>query len=98
MSARIAAHGAAIAVVLFVAAHVTPAAAQGTQAQRDACMGDAFRLCATSIPDVTRIEACLKANRRSLSPDCSREVFSDDSPTSRREAPAVQPVARDATY
>ena len=98
MPARIAAHGAAIAVFLFIAAQVTPAAAQGTQAQRDACMGDAFRLCATSIPDPTRVEACLKANRRSLSPDCTREVFSDAAPVSRRDAPAVPPVVRDVTY
>jgi hypothetical protein len=83
---------------MFIAANAVPAAAQGTQAQREACMDDAFRLCAASIPDPVRIEACLKQNRRSLSIACTREVFGDDAPLSRRETPAVEPVARGVTY
>ena len=43
------------------------AQSQGTSQQRNACMGDAFRFCMTSIPNHKRIEACLRANRRSLS-------------------------------
>ncbi len=61
----------------MLVASAPPAAAQGTQAQQDNCMSDAFRLCADLIPDPIRIEACLKAKRRSLSPGCRREVFGD---------------------
>ena len=48
---------------------------QGTAEQRQACMGDAFRLCFWEIPNHRRIEICLKAKRRELSSACHREVF-----------------------
>ena len=44
--------------------------AQGTPEQREACSGDAQRLCSHTIPDVERTKACLIANRRALSPAC----------------------------
>jgi hypothetical protein len=52
---------------LFLA---VPAVAQGTSEQRTACMSDAMRLCASSIPDVDRIAACLSRQRPSLSAAC----------------------------
>jgi hypothetical protein len=45
-----------------------------TAEQREACTGDAFRLCSSAIPDVARITACMAANKASLSPRC-RVVF-----------------------
>jgi hypothetical protein len=51
-----------------------PAMAQGTQAQRDACTGDAMRLCGQFIPDAGRTGACLNAKKAQLSPAC-RAVF-----------------------
>ena len=75
MPVGIAAYCLSAALGLLVIANATPATAQGTVDQRLACMSDAFRLCAEFIPDSIRIEACLKANRRSLSRDCQREVF-----------------------
>ena len=83
--------GAALGIVLV--ANATPAAAQGTQAQQDNCMSDAFRLCAELIPDPIRIEACLKAKRRSLSPSCRREVFGDV-PGGPRQVKSVIPDGR----
>lgn len=56
-------------------AWTAPAAAQGTQAQRDACTGDAMTLCGEFIPDPGRTGACLNSKRAQLSPAC-REVFS----------------------
>jgi hypothetical protein len=56
----------------------TPAAAQGTPEQRQACQPDAMRLCSEFVPDVDRITACMIKNRIRLSPPC-RAVFS--SPT-----------------
>jgi len=48
--------------------------AQGTPEQRAACTGDAFRLCAAEIPDISRITACMKSNFSRLSPAC-KAVF-----------------------
>lgn len=53
----------------------TTALAQGTPEQRQACSGDAQRLCGHTIPDERRTGACLASNRRNLSPAC-RAVFS----------------------
>jgi hypothetical protein len=43
---------------------------RGTQDQQQACTPDVMRLCADSIPDVSRIVACLRRNRSSLSAPC----------------------------
>ena len=51
----------------------SPAAAY-TEQQRAACEGDAMRICGAHVPDVDRITACMKANRRHLSAGC-RAVF-----------------------
>jgi hypothetical protein len=48
----------------------TPAGAQGTPEQREACTPDAMRLCSDFIPDVERITACMAKNRLRLSPAC----------------------------
>jgi hypothetical protein len=58
-----------------------PALAQGggssgaSEAEKQACEPDVYRLCNDYVPDVDRIVACLNANRRSLSPAC-RAVMS----------------------
>lgn len=53
-----------------------------TSEQREACTGDAFRLCSSAIPDVDRISACMQANKASLSPRC-RAVFNAGAPATR---------------
>jgi hypothetical protein len=59
--------GAAFLVLL----QATPASAeQGTQAQRDACTPDAFRLCMNAMPDPHQVEMCLRASGRRLSQPC----------------------------
>jgi hypothetical protein len=47
---------------------------RGTSEQRAACAPDAFRLCASYIPDATNVEACLKQRKSDLSDAC-RAVF-----------------------
>jgi hypothetical protein len=42
--------------------------------QRRLCSGDVFRLCASEIPSVDRITACMRKQRASLSEGC-RSVF-----------------------
>jgi hypothetical protein len=60
----------ALALILFGA----PADAQPTQAQRDACQQDAYRLCQDAIPDEQRTRQCLVRNMRRLNATC-RSAF-----------------------
>jgi hypothetical protein len=50
--------------------HAGSAAAQGSDAERQACTPDAMRLCGDAIPDVARVTACMKAKSSQLSPEC----------------------------
>ena len=65
-----------ILVLLVAGASVARAAPlqtanyQGSDAQRQACTPDVFRLCGQFIPDVPNIVACLKAKKPNLSPGC----------------------------
>jgi hypothetical protein len=61
-------------VALALTLSATAVYAEGTEAQRQACTGDVFRLCSSDIPNVDRIVACLKANKPKLSPACG-QVF-----------------------
>jgi hypothetical protein len=61
----------ALALAFFAA---TPAEAQPTPAQRQACEQDAFRLCNDAIPDEQRVRQCLVRNMRRLNPAC-RSAF-----------------------
>jgi hypothetical protein len=45
-----------------------------TEAQKEACTPDAFRLCSAEIPDANRVAVCMDANVANLSPAC-RAVF-----------------------
>ena len=47
----------------------TSSFAFSAEAQR-MCTGDAFRLCASDIPDIPRITACMIKNRANLSAGC----------------------------
>jgi hypothetical protein len=48
-----------------------PTAAEAYTAEgRQACTGDAFRLCSAEIPDVDRVRACLHRNKAQLSAGC----------------------------
>lgn len=58
-----------LATVAFALLAV-PALAEGTAAQRTACMGDAFRLCGSEIPSATRVKACLIRERAKASEAC----------------------------
>lgn len=50
------------------------AAPVATAEQRAACTPDAFRLCASEIPNIPAITACMKKNFSNLSPAC-KAVF-----------------------
>lgn len=63
-----------LGLALTAVSPATPAAAQGTPAQRAACEQDAYRLCMEFVPDEPRIANCLSRKRMSLSPAC-RAMF-----------------------
>lgn len=57
-----------------------------TEAQKQACTPDAFRLCGSAIPDIARVTACMKANERNLSTPCKavfRMARNEYAPTTR---------------
>lgn len=62
-----------IATAFAFAALATSANAY-TAEQQQLCTGDAMRLCASEIPDVDRITACMVQKRAQLSDGC-RAVF-----------------------
>ena len=41
-----------------------------TSEQREFCMGDAFRLCSSEIPDVDRVLVCMRAKKSQVSSQC----------------------------
>lgn len=61
------------AVLASLALLSAPALAQGTSEERSACMGDAFKFCASDIPNVSAIESCLVKNMSKLSKGCQEE-------------------------
>ena len=69
-----------LALVVFSLA-VTPIAVMaGAQEDREACMNDALTVCAQFIPDRSRIESCLYANRSRISQAC-QAVLARSQPT-----------------
>ena len=83
--------GLILATALAVSAW--PAAGQSyTPEQEQACTGDAFRLCSSEIPDVSRVTACMVAKKSQLSPAC-RAQFRGPEPAAAAAAPAGRPMA-----
>lgn len=87
----------AIALAATMALSVGSARAQGTDAQREACTPDAFRLCQATIPDIDKTTACMKAHYAQLSPRCKVAFNAVTGPAAprapRREAVAPPPPA-----
>ena len=66
-----------------------------TPEQEQACTGDAFRLCSSEIPDVSRVTACMVAKKSQLSPACRSQFRPDPEPSVATGAPTnIRPVAR----
>jgi hypothetical protein len=78
---------------------VGPAAGQSyTPEQEQACTGDAFRLCSSDIPDISRVTACMVRNKSQLSPVCRAQFRPDPEPREAAVRPAGRPtVIRPAT-
>jgi hypothetical protein len=81
-----------IATAIALGALSTAAQAY-SQEQEQMCTGDAMRLCASEIPDVERVTACMVQKRAQLSDGC-RAVFQYVPPaaaTPVNYAPAAKP-------
>jgi hypothetical protein len=63
-----------VTVVLAVAASLSAVTSTSSFAYSDEaraqCTGDAFRLCSSEIPNISKITACMVKNRSSLSAGC----------------------------
>lgn len=65
---------AALALAISLGAlSSSPSFAFTAEAQRQ-CMSDAFRLCSSDIPNISRITACMRKNRSQLTPGCRVEL------------------------
>lgn len=60
---------ASITVILATAFLCSTAVAE-TSEERNACIGDAFRVCWAAIPNRNEVFVCLLDNRRRLNPAC----------------------------
>ena len=88
-------HCAFVALGIPILVGAAAAESRGTEQQRNACMADAFRFCMSSIPNSARIEACLRANRRSISSACYHEIYDDQPapmPKVIKQAPQERPL------
>lgn len=56
--------------IAVVSALLTASAAAETPEERQACIGDAFRICWSAIPDRDRVTACMVENKSQLGPAC----------------------------
>lgn len=87
------------AVALFASSSFA-AFAGGTDAQREACTPDAFKLCASSMPDEGRVESCLRGAGPRLSPACYAVFYpqsaNNQTQTTRGQSPSrAEPSAPD---
>jgi hypothetical protein len=57
-------------VIGICIAGIGNAAAQASDETRQACTGDAMRLCSDFVPDVPKITACMMRKRAQLSQEC----------------------------
>lgn len=76
---------ATLAVAISLATLSSPSFAFTAEAQRQ-CTGDAFRLCSSEIPNISRITACMVKNRSQLSPGCRVELDKGMAAQSRKVA------------
>jgi hypothetical protein len=80
-----------VALLIPILTGGAAAEGQGTEQQRGACLADAFRFCMSAIPNHRKIETCLRANRRSISSACYREIYDDDEVSSQRAVKRTVP-------
>jgi hypothetical protein len=81
----------AVAITVFGAltAASTSSFAYTAEAQQ-MCTGDAFRLCSSEIPNISKITACMIKNRSSLSTGCRAVMDKEASAARKSQTASVQ--------
>jgi hypothetical protein len=70
---------AAAAVLALTASVVSSSASFAfTSEAQQMCTGDAFRLCSSEIPNISKITVCMRAQRANLSVGCRAVMDKDD--------------------
>lgn len=70
--------GLMLAFTVSVSVLSTSAGHAFSSEAREMCTGDAFRLCASEIPNIPKITACMRKNKSNLSPGCRAVMDKDD--------------------
>ncbi|WP_309500924.1 MULTISPECIES: hypothetical protein [Bradyrhizobium] len=78
--------GLTLGVALSLSSVVSSPSSAYSARARQMCTGDAFRLCSSEIPNISRIIACMRRNKGSLSPGC-RAVMDEEDGTAARAKP-----------
>lgn len=68
--------------------HTSPGLAFSSEAQQ-MCSGDAMRLCASEIPDIPRITACMVRKKAHVSPGCRAVMDREAAAAAGRRRAAV---------
>ena len=61
------------------------------------CTGDAFRLCASEIPDIAAVTACMVKNRSSLTQSCRAVLDREVSKKGGKVAARIETRTKDST-
>ena len=70
--------GFALALALSASVLSSSAGHAFSSEAQQMCTGDAFRLCGSEIPNISKITVCMRANRSSLSTGCRAVMDKDD--------------------
>jgi hypothetical protein len=81
--------GAILALAVSMSALSTSSSFAFSDEAQQMCTGDAFRLCSSEIPNISKITACMRKQRASLSPAC-RQVMDKDDAAARANKVAAQ--------
>jgi hypothetical protein len=64
---------------------------------RQMCMGDAFRLCSSEIPNIGRIVTCMRRNKANLSQGCRAVMDQEDTAATKTRPVQAAPVGQKST-
>ena len=78
--------GLALALVLSVSTFATSSSFAFSSEAQQQCTGDAFRLCASEIPNIAKITVCMRKNKANLSQGCRMVMDKEDSASKSKVA------------
>ena len=78
--------GLALAVVLSASTFATSSSFAFSSEAQQMCTGDAFRLCSSEIPNISKITACMVKNKSSLSAGCRAVMDRGDAEKKAKDA------------